>query len=81
VPDDIAEFSLTANPDDNGVPIAQALKFSGLASSTSEALRAIQQGGVRLDGEKVSDKRLILVEGNDVTLQFGKRKFAKIKVI
>ena len=81
VPDDIAEFSLTANPDDNGVPIAQALKFSGLASSTSEALRAIQQGGVRLDGEKVSDKRLILVEGDDVTLQFGKRKFAKIKVI
>ncbi|MDP1733154.1 MAG: tyrosine--tRNA ligase [Sulfuritalea sp.] len=59
-------------------PIAQVLKQSGLVASTSEALRLIDGGGVRLDGDKVSDKALMLVAGATIVLQVGKRKFARI---
>ena len=59
-------------------PIAQVLKQSGLVISTSEALRLIDGGGVRLDGEKVGDKTLMLAAGATVVLQVGKRKFARI---
>lgn len=58
--------------------IAQVLKQSGLVASTSEALRMIDGGGVRIDGEKVSDKALMLAAGSTVVLQVGKRKFARI---
>ncbi len=61
-------------------PIAQVLKQSGLVASTSEALRMIDGGGVRIDGEKVSDKALILTAGSTVVLQVGKRKFARIAI-
>lgn len=60
--------------------IAQVLKQSGLVASTSEALRMIDGGGVRIDGEKVSDKALILAAGSTVVLQVGKRKFVRIAV-
>jgi tyrosyl-tRNA synthetase len=56
------------------------LKQSGLVASTSEALRMIDGGGVRIDGEKVSDKALILTAGSTVVLQVGKRKFARIAI-
>jgi tyrosyl-tRNA synthetase len=59
-------------------PIAQVLKQSGLVASTSEALRLIDGGGVRLDGDKVSDKALMLAAGTTIVLQVGKRKFARI---
>lgn len=59
-------------------PIAQVLKQSGLVTSTSEALRLIEGGGVRLDGEKIRDKALMLVAGATIVLQVGKRKFARI---
>lgn len=61
--------------------ILQVLKQAGLVSSTSEAMRLIDGGGVRLDGEKVSDKALALVTGSCVVLQVGKRKFARVTLV
>jgi tyrosyl-tRNA synthetase len=58
--------------------IAQVLKSAGLNASISEALRMIEQGGIRIDGEKVSDKALQLPPGATVVLQVGKRKFARV---
>ena len=58
--------------------IAHVLRQSGLTPSTAEALRMIEQGGVRLDGERVSDRELKLGAGATVVLQVGKRKFARV---
>jgi len=58
--------------------IAQVLKASGLTASTSEAFRVIEQGGVRIDGERVADKALRLSPRRTVVLQVGKRKFARV---
>jgi tyrosyl-tRNA synthetase len=77
IPDDIAEIGLEAG---GGLPIAQVLKQAGLTASTSEALRMIEQGGVRLDGERVSDRALVLQRGVSVVLQVGKRKFARVSL-
>ncbi len=77
IPDDIAEIGLEAGA---GLPIAQVLKQAGLTASTSEALRMIEQGGVRLDGERVSDRALVLQRGVSVVLQVGKRKFARVSL-
>ena len=79
IPDDLAEIRLETGPD--GLPIAQLLKLAGLVPSTSEALRQIAGGGVRLDGEKVSDKGLLLAKGASVVAQVGKRKFARVTII
>lgn len=79
IPDDVPEISLTIEGESIGV--AQMLKLAGLVESTSEAMRAIQQGGVKLDSEKVEDKNLQLVKGAIVVAQVGKRKFAKISLI
>jgi len=58
--------------------IMKVLKESQLVSSTSEALRMIEQGGVRMNGEKVTDKGLAVKRGDTVVLQVGKRKFARV---
>ena len=76
VPDDISEIKLATV--EGELSIVQALKMSGLASSTSEAMRAISQGGVKANGEKVEDKLAKISKGEKVVLQIGKRKFAKI---
>ena len=76
IPADIAEVTVTAGAD--GIAIANLLKVAGLTASTSEALRMIAQGGVKLDGEKVSDKALKLAAGAQVVVQVGKRKFARV---
>jgi tyrosyl-tRNA synthetase len=76
IPDDITEVSLSAGSD--GLPIAQVLKQAGLTPSTSDALRMIDQGGVRADGEKVTDRGLVLAAGTTVVLQVGKRKYARV---
>ncbi|HSN42242.1 MAG TPA: tyrosine--tRNA ligase [Burkholderiales bacterium] len=76
-PENIPEINLGL--EGNGLIIVQALKQAGLTSSTSEALRMIEQGGVRLDGRKVSDKALKLGKGAFV-LQVGKRKFARVTI-
>ena len=61
-----------------GAAIVQVLKSSGVCPSTSEAHRMIEQGGVRVNGEKVSDKAMRLDAGATYVLQVGKRKFAKV---
>lgn len=78
LPDDIPEVELAAQ---SGMSISQIIKQAGLTASTSEALRMIEQGGVRLDGEKLSDKSLSLKAGQSVLLQIGKRKFARVKLV
>ena len=76
VPGDIEERAIDVPGD--GAPIVQVLKSSGLCPSTSDAHRMIEQGGVRVDGEKVADKTLRLVAGATYVLQVGKRKFARV---
>lgn len=76
IPDEVPEVTLTIDSDTVGV--AQLLKQAGLVNSTSEAFRAIEQGGIRLDGERISDKALTLRKGASVVAQVGKRKFARI---
>jgi len=78
IPENIPEFSIPAA--DDGVPIAQVLKRSGLTASTSDALRMVEQGGVKLDGEKVNDKTLRLAKGRTAVVQVGKRKFARVTI-
>ena len=75
MPEEIPEVTVPAGGDP--LAITQVLKAAGLTPSTSEALRMIDQGGVRLDGERVSDKALKLGRGTYV-LQVGKRKFARV---
>ena len=78
MPDEIDEISVTADGD--GLPIANLLKEAGLAASTSEALRLIGQGGVRIDGEKVGDRGLRVAAGTSAVYQVGKRRFARVTV-
>ena len=81
VPDDVPERRIDIGSHNNGsdsIGIASLLKMAGLVESTSEAMRAIEQGGVKLDSEKVTDKNLQLNKGTTVVAQVGKRKFAKI---
>jgi tyrosyl-tRNA synthetase len=79
IPDDVPEVSVTIDGDTIG--IAQLLKLAGLVASTSEAFRSIEQGGIKLDGEKVSDKALMLNKGISVVAQVGKRKFANVTIM
>ncbi|MDR2241083.1 MAG: tyrosine--tRNA ligase [Zoogloeaceae bacterium] len=78
IPQDIENVTVACGA--GGAGIAQVLKQAGLTDSTSEALRMIEQGGVRLDGEKVSDRALVLKPGATVVLQVGKRKFARVSL-
>jgi tyrosyl-tRNA synthetase len=75
MPEDMPEVTVPAGP------VAQVLKQAGLVASTSEALRMIEGGGVRTNGEKVADKGLILKVGEIVVLQVGKRKFARVTLV
>ncbi|MES2355931.1 MAG: tyrosine--tRNA ligase [Pseudomonadota bacterium] len=79
MPVEMPEIALGA--DAGGLAIPLALKQAGLCASTSEAIRAIEQGGVRVDGEKISDKTLKLTIGITAVLQIGKRKFARVSVV
>jgi tyrosyl-tRNA synthetase len=76
MPDDIEEITIDVGLE--GMPIANLLKEAGLTVSTSEALRMIKQGAVKIDGEKVEDKSLVISSGFEAVFQVGKRKFARI---
>ena len=78
IPDDIQEVALQAV--EGGLPVVQVLRLSGLTASTSEAMRMIAQGGVKIDGEKVADKEVVIPVGASHVLQVGKRKFARVTV-
>ncbi len=78
IPDEVEEITLVTEGPTLG--IAQMLKQSGLVPSTAEANRMIEQGGVKLDGNRVSDKLLTLAKGVTVVAQVGKRRFARVKL-
>lgn len=79
LPDDMPEFKLKIESD--GLAIANLLKEAGLVSSTSEALRMIGQGAVKIDGEKLEDTKMMAVLGSQHVYQVGKRKFARVEII
>ncbi len=78
VPDDIPELSFDAP--EEGYPIANLLKDAGLCGSTSDAMRMIQQGAAKIDGEKIVDKSVKINKGTAAVFQVGKRKFARITI-
>lgn len=78
LPEDLPEISVTVGQP--GMPIANIIKSAGLVESTSEAIRLIQQGAVRIDGERVHDRNLLLTAEKTIILQVGKRRFAKVNL-
>ena len=78
VPEDMPACTVTADAD-GAVGIPALLKQAGLSPSTSEAVRNVEQGGVKIDGEKVGDRSLRLPAGTYV-VQVGKRKWARVTV-
>lgn len=76
IPDDIPQVNVVAGSE--GIPLFQVLKQAGLTGSTSEAMRMIEQGAVKLNGERADDKGLLLKAGEMVVMQVGKRKFASV---
>lgn len=80
LPDDMPELSISTDAD--SMPIANLLKEAGLVDSTSEAIRMIKQGAVKLNGEtKVEDTKLEVAKGSSAVYQVGKRKFARISLL
>ncbi len=79
MPDDMPELALNAH--EGGLAIANLLKDAGLVKSTSEALRMIKQGAVKIDGERVEDNKLNIAAGTQHVFQVGKRRFARVTVV
>jgi tyrosyl-tRNA synthetase len=79
LPDEMPEFKLKIESD--GLAIANLLKEAGLVSSTSEALRMIGQGAVKIDGERLEDPKMMVILGSQHVYQVGKRKFARVEII
>jgi tyrosyl-tRNA synthetase len=75
IPDDLPEVRVAVG---EGMAVFQVVKQAGLTGSSSEAMRMIEQGAVRLNGERVDDKGQLLCAGETVVLQVGKRKFAAV---
>lgn len=78
IPDSMPELNLTLEEAQRG--IANVLKEAELVASTSEAMRMIKQGGVKIDGEKVTDTKLQCALGSTAVYQVGKRKFARVTI-
>ena len=75
IPDDMPDVHIALG---GGLPIANLIKEAQLCSSTSEAMRMVKQGAVKIDGEKISDPRIVINETKAFVLQVGKRKFARV---
>jgi tyrosyl-tRNA synthetase len=78
MPESMPEVTLPATA--GRLALAQALKGAGLVASTSEALRQIRQGAVRIDGERIEDTGAALAAGATHVVQVGKRRFARITI-
>lgn len=76
LPTDLPEHLIETG--EEGLLLTNLLKKVGLTASASESVRMVEQGAVRISGEKVSDRGLVLRKGSDLILQVGKRKFAKV---
>jgi tyrosyl-tRNA synthetase len=79
MPDDMPQLELNAGAE--GLAIANLLKDSGLVGSTSEAMRMIKQGAVRIDGDRIEDAKLVIQAGSAHVFQVGKRRFARVTVV
>jgi len=79
LPEDLADMTLHTRG--AGLPIAQLAKQAGIVESTSEALRLIAQRGLKVDGEIVADKGLVIAAGTTVVVQAGKRRFARVTLL
>ena len=75
-PKDIETFSISL---DDGIAIGNLLKESGLVQSTSEAMRLVKQGAVKINDEKIDDPKLSIEKNQELLVQVGKRRFLKIK--
>ena len=80
IPDDLPEVVLQPL-DSSGMAIPQLLKSAGLVSSTSEAMRMVAQGAVKMDGERISDPKLRCASGEAHVYQIGKRRFARVRLV
>jgi len=78
IPEDMPEVSVTSN--DGSISIANLLKEAQLVGSTSDAMRMIKQGAVKIDGEKISDPKLAINTSTTHIYQVGKRRFARVTV-
>ncbi|MCH1925388.1 tyrosine--tRNA ligase [Shewanella sp. C32] len=76
MPDDIPEVTLAAGAE--GMALANLLKEAGLVGSTSDAMRMVKQGAVKIDGDKIEDSKQLFAAGTTAIFQVGKRKFAKV---
>jgi tyrosyl-tRNA synthetase len=79
IPENLEEHRFSAESEE-GILLYQILKMAGLVTTTSEAGRLIDQGGVKLDGERVSNKQLRLQSGVSCVVQVGKRRFARVNI-
>ncbi|MEO5702919.1 MAG: tyrosine--tRNA ligase [Gammaproteobacteria bacterium] len=78
LPDDMPEIKLASTA---GLPIANLLKQTGLVESTSEAMRLIGQGAVRINGERINDRALQIQPGTSQVIQVGKRRIARVSIV
>jgi tyrosyl-tRNA synthetase len=79
IPENVPEVNITIQTDKIG--ILQILKEAALVASTSEGMRLIEGGGIKIDGERLEDGKKIISKNSEFVAQVGKRKFAKIKVL
>jgi len=79
MPDEMPELEI--KPENGEIAIANLLKEAELVKSTSEAIRMIKQGAVKIDGERVDDAKLMVQDGTHAVFQVGKRRFARISII
>lgn len=79
MPKDMPEMELKTP--EGGLPIANLLKMANLVSSTSDGLRMIKQGAVRIDGERIADSNIKIQPGTSHVYQVGKRRFAKVRLV
>jgi tyrosyl-tRNA synthetase len=78
MPESMPEITLHSGG--KGLALPQLCKQAGLTASTSEAMRLIEQRGLKVDGEVVADKSLVVAAGSKVVIQAGKRKFARVTI-
>lgn len=79
IPEDLPTQELALEAE--SITIGVLLKQTGLVASSSEGMRMIEQGGVKIDGEKISDKNYQLAKGSNFVVQVGKRKFARLSLV
>jgi tyrosyl-tRNA synthetase len=79
IPDNVPELTIRIESDTIG--ILQLLKEASLVASTSEAMRLVEGGGIKIDGERLEDGKKMISKNVELVAQVGKRKFAKIKVV